>query len=375
MPTRKPSVLHLIPSLGWGGAEKQLIYLSGGLVRAGWDVHVAFTTGGPNFHLLEASGATLRPIAISSNYDPMMIPRIVQHIRDAQPSIVQTWIPMMDMIGGPIARCMRIPWIMSERCSPDFFPRTSKIALRERLGRFATSIISNSESGDEYWSRHSGSHTHRTVIRNALPFDQIEDAERADPETFGLPSSAPLILYAGRFEDQKNIEMLVAGVARALSESDAIALLCGKGPLREGAAREFERQGLSDRVRLPGFVPNIWSWLKRAELMVSVSHFEGMPNTVMEAMACRCALVVSDISMHREILDEFCAVLVDRQKPEMISEAILGVLRDPEAAERRIDAAHERAIQWSIDSGTRDYAKVYCEIIGTAEPSITSTTS
>ena len=312
---------------------------------------------------------------MSSNYDPMMIPRIVRHIREARPAILQTWIPMMDMIGGPIARCMRIPWIMSERCSPDFFPRTTKIALRERLGRFASGIVSNSESGNEYWSRHAGSHTHRTVIRNALPFDQIGEVGAADPETFGLPSSAPLILYAGRFEDQKNIQMLVAGVARALADSDAIALLCGDGPLREGAALEFERLGLSDRVRLPGFVPDIWSWLKRAELMVSVSHFEGMPNTVMEAMACRCALVVSEISMHREILDESCAVLVDRQNPESIAEAILGVLRDPESAERRIDVAHERAMRWSIDSGTRDYAKVYCEITGIAEPSVTSTTS
>jgi hypothetical protein len=108
----------LIPRLGSGGAEKQLIYLSGGLTRAGWDVHVAFTAHGPNFHLLEASGATLGPISITSNYDPMMIPRIVRQIREAQPATVQTWIPMMDMIGGPIARCMQIPWIMSERCSP-----------------------------------------------------------------------------------------------------------------------------------------------------------------------------------------------------------------------------------------------------------------
>jgi glycosyltransferase involved in cell wall biosynthesis len=375
MPTRKPSVLHLIPSLGAGGAEKQLIYLSGGLVRAGWDVHVAFTARGPNFPLLEASGATLRPISISSNYDPMMIPRIVRHIREARPAIVQTWIPMMDMVGGPIARCMRIPWIMSERCSPDFFPRTSKIVLRERLGRFATGIVSNSESGDEYWSRHAGSNTHRSVIRNALPFDQIEETKPADPAIFGLPSNAPLILYAGRFEDQKNIEMLVAGVAQALVDSDASALLCGDGPLRDGAAREFARLGLSDRVRLPGFVPDIWSWLKRAELMVSVSHFEGMPNTVMEAMACRCALVVSEISMHREILDESCAVLVDRRNPEAIARAILGVLRGPEHAKRRIDAARERAIHWSIDSGTRDYAKVYCEIIGIAETSTSSSTS
>jgi glycosyltransferase involved in cell wall biosynthesis len=375
MSTKKPCVLHLIPSLGAGGAEKQLIYLSGGLVEAGWDVHVAFTARGPNFHLLEASGATLRPIPSSSNYDPMMIPRIVRHIGEARPAIIQTWNSMMDLLGGPISRFMGIPWIMSERNSPDFFPRSTKIALRERLGRFATGIVSNSQSGDEYWSRHAGPHTHRYVIRNALPFEQIAAVPPANPKTFDLPASAPLILYAGRFEDQKNIDMLVAGVARALANCDAVALLCGEGPLLDDAVREIERLGLSERVRFPGFVPDIWSWLKRAELMISVSHFEGMPNTVMEAMACRCALVVSEISMHREILDESSAILVDRTNPELIAQAILGVLRDPKSAGRRIAAAHERAIQWSIASGTRDYVKVYCEIMGIADSSISSASS
>ena len=374
MPTKNPCFLHLIPSLGAGGAEKQLIYLSGGLALEGWDVHVAFTARGPNINLLEASGATLRPIPVSSNYDLMMIPRIVRHIREAEPAIIQTWNPMMDMLGGPIARFMRIPWIMSERASPDFSPRTAKIALREWLGRFATGIVSNSQSGDEYWSRHAGPHTQRFVVRNVLPLDQIAAVKPADPATFNLPSDAPLVLYAGRFEDQKNIDMLVSGIARALADCDAVALLCGEGPLRNNAIRKFERLGLSGRVRLPGFVPDIWSWLKRAELMISVSHFEGMPNTVMEAMACRCALVVSEISMHREILDESSAVLVDRTNSESIAQAILGVLRDPESAERRIDAAYERAIRWSITSGTRDYARVYCELAGICEPSAGSNT-
>jgi glycosyltransferase involved in cell wall biosynthesis len=372
VPKPNHRVFHLIPSLGAGGAEKQLIYLSGGLVRAGWDVHVAFTARGPNIGLLEASGATLHPISISSNYDPMMIPRIVGQIRKTRPAIIQTWNPMMDLVGGPIARTMGIPWIMSERCAPDFFPRSSKITLRRWLGRFASGIVSNSNAGNEYWSEHAGKKTKLAVIRNALPLDTISTAEPADPAVFGFPTNVPLILYAGRFEDQKNIDMLVAGVARALAESDAVALFCGEGPLKESAVRELERLGLADRVRLPGFVADIWRWLKRADLMVSVSHFEGMPNTVMEAMACRCALVLSDISMHREIVDESCGLLVDRMSPEAIARGILEVLADRQSARDRSEIAHERAIQWSIDSGTRDYARVYCEIIGIPDSSAVS---
>ena len=74
--------------------------------------------------------------------------------------------------------------------------------------------------------------------------------------------------------------------------------------------------GLADRVRLVGFVPDAWAWMKRASVLVSPSLFEGHPNVVLEAAACGCPLVVSDIPAHREFLDGENAVLVDTGDPD-----------------------------------------------------------
>src|SRR5687767_4452068 len=74
-------VLHLIPSLGGGGAERQIAYLARGLVASGVDVHVGYLREGSNFERLAASGATLHPIASRGNYDALLVARIVRLIR------------------------------------------------------------------------------------------------------------------------------------------------------------------------------------------------------------------------------------------------------------------------------------------------------
>src|SRR5687768_12082661 len=70
----RPRVLHCIPSLAGGGAERQLAYLSRELDALGWDVHIASVHEGPSLRLFAGSGATLHLIDTSrSKYDPRLL--------------------------------------------------------------------------------------------------------------------------------------------------------------------------------------------------------------------------------------------------------------------------------------------------------------
>ena len=64
-------ILHLIPTLGGGGAERQIAYLAQGLQARGCDVHVAIDSGGPNLERLVRTGATVHWIRTRGNYDPV----------------------------------------------------------------------------------------------------------------------------------------------------------------------------------------------------------------------------------------------------------------------------------------------------------------
>jgi glycosyltransferase involved in cell wall biosynthesis len=172
-----------------------------------------------------------------------------------------------------------------------------------------------------------------------VPLAEIASASVATPGEIGVDSDAPLVLFASRLEPQKNINTLLQALKIVLSRGDTQALCCGEGSQRAQIDEWIEAQAMSDRVRVTGYVPQLWSVMKRADVFVSPSLFEGSPNVVLEAMACGVPLVVSDIPEHRELLDETAAVLVPPTSAERLAEAVETVLRDRGAAAARARVA------------------------------------
>jgi glycosyltransferase involved in cell wall biosynthesis len=358
-------VLQLIPTLGFAGAERQLAYLGRGLQRLGFEVHVGTLAEehdpflGLHRKLLVDAGARAWHVPSRSPYDPRLLPRILGLMRKVEPALVQTWIPMMDVLGGAAAALTGTPWILSERNTPDFFPPELKNRVREALARrFAAAVVSNSASGDAYWARRAPT-VPRHVVRNALLLEEIDAAPAVPVPIAGVPAEGPLVLAAGRFKPQKNVWNLLDALGRVAGASGAAVLVCGEGYDHAEAVRRIEERGLSGRIRAPGFVGDVWSWMKRAQVFVSVSYFEGMPNSVMEAMACGCPLVVSDIPMHREIVGDDGALFVDPDDPEAIAARVLEVLADPARAKSRADRARALARSWSVGAAAERYAEIY----------------
>jgi glycosyltransferase involved in cell wall biosynthesis len=168
-----------------------------------------------------------------------------------------------------------------------------------------------------------------------------------------------LVLFAGRLSPDKNLPGLLFAIQRDVRESSVTALISGDGPIRDDVVRFVEREGMRDRIIVTGYLPDIWSWMKRAAVFVSLSHTEGMPNAVMEAMGARCPLVLSDIPPHRELLGEDSGCLVPLNDPDTAPKAILEALKRTPLVERQIQAARARAERWSLDAIAQEYAAVY----------------
>jgi glycosyltransferase involved in cell wall biosynthesis len=345
-------ILHLIPTLGGGGAERQVAYLAHGLHTHGVDVHVGILRDGPNLPRLLAAGATVHRIRASSNYDVLLVPRIVRLIRSVRPDVVQTWLTQMDVAGGIAARITDTPWVVSERTTADVYPHDARHALRRAIGGLADAIVANSRGGLDFWPH---VRTGKTIVPNALALEEIDASPAEDVE--GVRGK--VILFAGRFEKEKNLPNLIAALAIVLRDQDATALLCGSGPLEGEVRAAIETHGLTDRVRLLGFTDRLWSLMKRADVLVAVSWFEGHPNVVLEAAACGCPLVLSDIPAHRDVLEGDAALLVPPSDPTAIAAAIASVLDDPSAAQLRARHARHNVEPLSIDAAAVQYLRVY----------------
>jgi len=358
-------ILHLIPTLSGGGAERQLSYLASELVRMGHDVHVAYSNGGPQKPKLP--GVALHQLKTRSNYDPFLLWQLVRLTRRIKPDLIHTWILQMDILGGIAARLNRIPWILRESSSASTYPPTWKNRLRVRIGSSASAIVSNSSGGDEYWKTQL-LHSRRHVVSNGLLVPEIDRIEAALPPGLTKPE-APIVLYVGRLSTDcsgiKNLKTFLEALACVRQKQEVLGILCGKGPQRSELELLRDELRLDADVHFTGHLPatSIWALMKKASVFVSLSAYEGCPNSTMEAMACGCPLVLSDIPAHREILDESSAHFVDPINVPVAAAAIEQALNDQDDSKRRAFIAKQKSKRWSVEKMARDYEKVYGQVI------------
>lgn len=335
----------------------------------GHEVHLAFLQGGPNLARLESSGVILHPLSAQNNYDPRIMLQLLSLIRWLKPDILQTWILQMDILGGLACRLSvsGVPWVLREPSSSMNWPKTIKTCLRLWTGRWASAIVANSAGGYRYWAAQK-TRAALAVIPNCIPLEEIDRTDRYPLETLGIKQPGGVVLYAGRFDAAKNISTMVTALQQVVLASDATAVLCGDGSLLSSAKSQVAESGLGERFYFMGYTPHVWSIMKQAHTFVSVSRYEGCPNAVMEAIACGCPLVVSDIPAHREFLDEQKGLLVDPCDPTAIATAILQSLSKPNEARARAQRAKDAVATWSLPAIAQRYEQVYLGMLAKQEP-------
>jgi len=360
--TAPPRVLHLIPTLDLGGAERQLRYLCPALPAEGYEPHVAHLLGGPNLPPLQAAGVATHALG-TSHRDPRLVLRFARLVRRLQPAVIQTWLSAMDLVGGLVARGLRVPWVASERSLPGAYAGSRVAALRNAWLLHASAIVSNSPQADAWWAERLSPRVLHRMIPNGLPLAELDGVEPAtDVALGGIGVARPLVLFVGRIDDGKNVENLLRVLARVVVEAPADAMLCGGGPRLEWLRERIHEEGLGARIHARGYVAEVPALMKRAAAFVSLSRYEGMPNAVMEAAALGCPIVLSDIAAHRAVLDDASARFVPTEDVAAASAALLETLRQPEAARRRAEAARVCAEAWSVSAGARAYAALYREL-------------
>lgn len=354
-------ILHLIPNLSSGGAERQLSYLAPELVRRGHEVHIAYSKKGPS--KIDLPGVVLHQLKSWSNYDPYLIWQLQRITRSFKPEIIHTWILQMDILGGIVAKFNRIPFIFREPNQVLAYPPNWKNRFRVWVASGANAIVSNSHGGEEYWKMQLP-HSCRYVVVNALPLLEIDKAPTALPSGM-VETGRPMALYVGRVIAYKNLKPFIEAMALVKQRQDVLGVVCGHGPQLSELKVFVQKLGMEKDIYFSGHLSSVevWGLMKKATIFVSLSEHEGRPNTVMESMACVCPVVLSDIPAHREILDKSSALFVDPSNIQQVADTILQALSDHEASKNRALIAKQKTQEWSIVEMAKSYERIYKEFI------------
>ncbi len=201
-------------------------------------------------------------------------------------------------------------------------------------------------------------------------------SERADPVAvrfipngidlvrFHPPAQRPAgpfrFLFVGRLNEQKNVALLLDAAAELVRrEAPPFRLsIVGDGPLHDALRVRASSLGLDDRIDWVKWLPReaMPATYQAAHCVVNPSHYEGMPNVVLEAMACAVPVIVSDVAGNRDVVvDGESGLVVHGDDRDALAAALSRVLREPSLPEALGAGARRAAEQYSWDTTTARY--------------------
>lgn len=166
------------------------------------------------------------------------------------------------------------------------------------------------------------------IVRLYNPCPVADIRALAEAPAPGLPD-VPYVVHVGRFVPQKRHDLLLDAWRRT-RRTETLVLLTRPDPRLHAL---IDRYGLAERVRIAGFQANPFPWIRGARLLVLCSDHEGLPNVLLEALACGTPVVSTDCpSGPREILTgPLARCLVPCGDAEALARAIERTLADPPA--------------------------------------------
>ncbi len=298
-------VTFLIPTLDRSGAEKQLVLLATGLPRDRVQAEVvALTRSGPLEHELRQHDVPVTILGKRGKFDPTALSRLKRLLRENPPDILHSWLFAANAyarLASPRSRPYRM--VVSERCV-DSWKSGWQLWLDRRLIGRTDALLANSESVAAFYADQGVPRSLISVIPNAVVAPPAPTTTRAQLlAELQLPPDSKLIGVIGRLAKQKRVDDLLWGM-QVLRQADPAArmLVIGDGPERaflEQHARDVE---VSDFVRFLGHRDDAASLMHSLDVFWLGSGFEGMSNSLMEAMSCGIPVIATDIPPNRELI-------------------------------------------------------------------------
>ena len=303
-------LMHVIPTLVKGGAEKQLCLLATHLPKDQFEVQVCVLTHtGPYQLRLTNQGISVVEINKRWKLDPWALWRLRKAIRQFAPDILHTWIFAANVYGRFAAIWESVPVIVAgERCA-DHWKVGYEHTIDKCLARRTNQIIVNSlPVRDFYMGIQKLPADKFTIIPNGIETVQ-EVVHRQSREKLaaevGIPVSVPWIGIVARLWPQKRLKDAIwAADLLKVAGHQFQVLLFGDGPQRWRLERYAKQVNVADRVHFLGEREDVPEWLPHLRCLWLTSHYEGQSNAIMEAMAAGIPVVASDIHANRTLIDQ-----------------------------------------------------------------------
>lgn len=356
----RKKVLLCIPTLGTGGAEKFVVDLATQLDKSLFAVSVVVTrkmTSGGFYDMLQEKEIPVVDLSAGSVFG--MFKKQMAFFKKERPDAIHTNIGALlhTMVAAKLAGIPTRLFTMHNQV--DYSVGRSK--QRKWLYKLAFSVLGFTPVAiceNIAKSIHEGfgvpTKKIKTVNNGVNTHRFVPPQEQAKRETIEIINTGTMYVI-------KNHAMLIDVFARLYQKNPNLRLtILGHGELREQLDRQVQELGLTAVVRMPGIQMNVNDYLQQADIYVSASRTEGLPLSILEAMACGLPVVATAAGGTVDIVKTgINGTVVPIDDKEEMQKALQALISDAELRVNYGKASRETAEAWSIEACVSGYAALY----------------
>lgn len=334
----KKRICFVIPSLGVGGTERQLLYLIRGLAEH-YEILVVCTrtegAWGGDAHRI----GRVKVLGLRGGWDPRLKPRLRELFRRYKPAIVHSYMFGFDHAVNVAARAEGVPVVISSRRQIATWKKPRHIRLQKKGNALVDAIVANSHAVAEFAAQQEGESVENyTVILNGIDVDCFQSTINLVQirKRYHIPDGRKIVGIVANFSPVKDHALFV-DMARTLLErrDDAHFVMAGKGPLMDEIGARIERYGMQSCVTGLATISELHDVYRMLDVCVLTSRAEGFPNVVMEALATGTPMVAARVGGVPELIEDgVTGTLIDSRDPEVFARAVERYLDDPDEAQR-----------------------------------------
>jgi len=344
-------IAHVMLAKKFGGAERSFVDLVRALAARG---HTVLALGDPRgvalAALADVSGVHCESVRCYGSWDRLAEHHIRRELERFAPDVLHAHLARGAHLGGRAAQALGVPTVA----------KTHNLVNLKYYSYIDVLVPTTYEQ--EAYLRARGVEA-GAVAR--IPNFSLLDAVAAAR----APAAPPYRVVAlGRFVRKKGFDVLIDACARLLAAGMDVTLdIAGEGPERAALAALVQRHGMTDRVRLRGWVDDVAGFLDAADLFVLPSRDEPFGIVVLEAMARGVPVVATATTGPREVLGEDAGLLVAVDDAKALAEAIAASLTGAAAAAARATCALARfKARYSAEPVVTAYLALYARLVARA---------
>lgn len=381
----KTKVLHLIKSLGRGGAEMLLPETLKVHDREQFDFHFAYFLPWKDqmVSAIEAQGAKV--VCFKANNNLQMFQRvseITNYVQEQKIDIIHSHLPWAGVVARLVGKKTGVPVVYTEH---NKWERYNKITYWLNKLTFSWQSAAVAVSNDVQQSIRSNAgatqfepltlskqpsqnNTAKTYLLNILNgvntshFSRNLAAGEEIRQEIGIPLDAPVIGTVSVFRFQKRLDVWMEIAAEILKRvPEAHFIIVGDGPLKGELLAKRKSLGLEDRIHMPGLKTEVKPYFSAMDVYMMSSIFEGLPIALLEAMSCGCAVISTQAGGVGEVVVQGeSGLLCEVDQYNQLAEMGVNVLQDEVLRKKIAAGARERVErEFSITKMAKELEALY----------------